>query len=316
MDHRAEPVQQLKRKWATVEFETSPEHEDMASWLMIQCGSTGCEIIEVDPDANIVVRATFDEIELSEELLVKIQTSLEEYGLGESLKSLRHKSVEEEDWLVRWKEGLKPFEVGNQFMVCPPWLLDKLTPEEIGVRKVLVLEPGMAFGTGLHTTTQYCLTAFEMQPHPQRILDVGTGSGILAIAAALQTGPKAVIIGVDIDPVAIENASKNLDLNKVQKRVELITGGIEAVSRKDFDVIFSNLTCEDIISLLPDYERLLAPGGFVICAGILKEKLPMLAKELKKRKWVVRDEKIQGMWAGIVIARSVPARNLLSFAPS
>ncbi len=84
-----------------------------------------------------------------------------------------------------------------------------------------------------------------------------------------------------------------------KKRVELICGGTDAVTRKDFDVIFSNLTCEDIISLLPEYERLLAPGGFVICAGILKEKLPMLTKELTKRKWVVRDEKIQGMWAGI-----------------
>lgn len=85
MDY-AEPVQHLKKRWATVEFETTPEHEDMASWLMIQCGSTGCEVIEIDPDANIIVRATFDEIELSEEILNKIQTSLEEYGLGESLK--------------------------------------------------------------------------------------------------------------------------------------------------------------------------------------------------------------------------------------
>lgn len=315
MDH-AEPVQQLKRRWATVEFQTTPENEDMASWLMVQCGATGCEILEIDPDGDIVVRATFDELELSEEQLKNIQTSLEEYGLGQSLKSLRHKSVEEEDWLVKWKEGLKPFEVGNQFLVCPPWLLDELTPEEIGVRKILILEPGMAFGTGLHATTQYCLTAFEMQPHPQRVIDVGTGSGILAIASAMLTGPKSVTIGIDIDPVAIEVAAKNLELNKVEKRVELICGGTDAVTRKDFDVIFSNLTCEDIMSLLPEYERLLAPGGFVICAGILKEKLPMLTKELTKRKWVMRDEKIQGMWAGITIARGVPARNLLSFAPS
>lgn len=188
MDH-AEPVQQLKRRWATVEFQTTPDNEDMASWLMVQCGATGCEILEIDPDGDIVVRATFDELELSDELLKNIQTSLEEYGLGQSLKSLRHKSVEEEDWLVKWKEGLEPFEVGNQFLVCPPWLLDKLTPEEIGVRKIIILEPGMAFGTGLHATTQYCLTAFEMQPHPQRVIDVGTGSGILAIASAMLTGP-------------------------------------------------------------------------------------------------------------------------------
>lgn len=312
----SEPVQQLKKRWATVEFETSPENEDMASWLMIQCGSTGCEILEIDPDGDIVVRATFDELEVSDELLQKIQTSLEEYGLSAALKSLRHKTVEDEDWLAKWKEGLEPFTVGNQFLVAPPWSLDKLTKEEIGVRKVLVLEPGMAFGTGLHATTQYCLCAFEMQPHPQRILDMGTGSGILAIASALQTGPKTVIMGVDIDPVAINVAAKNLELNKVEERVELVCGGIEAVTRQDFDVIFSNLTCEDIISLLADYERLLAPGGFVICAGILKEKLPMLDKELTKRKWIKRDEKVQGMWVGVTIARGVPKRNLISFAPS
>jgi ribosomal protein L11 methyltransferase len=313
---QVELVQDLKKRWATVEFETTPDNEDMASWLMIQCGATGCEIIEIDPGGDIVVRATFDEVELSEELLLNIQTSLEEYGLSASLNSLRHKSVEEEDWLAKWKEGLEPFVVGNQFLISPPWFLDKLTPEEIGVRKVLVLEPGMAFGTGLHATTQYCLTAFEMQPHPQRIIDVGTGSGILAIASAMMSGPKALIIGVDIDPVAIEVAQKNLELNKVEKRVELICGSTDAVTRKDFDVIFSNLTCEDIISMLPEYERLLAHGGFVICAGILQEKLPMLDKELTKRRWVKRDEKITGMWAGITIARQVPSRNLLSFAPS
>jgi ribosomal protein L11 methyltransferase len=142
-----------------------------------------------------------------------------------------------------------------------------------------------------------------MQPKPQRIIDVGTGSGILAIAAAMLTGPKAVIIGVDTDPVAIEVATKNLELNKVEGRVELICGSTDAVSRKDFDVIFSNLTCEDIISILPEYERLLAPGGFVICAGILKEKLKMLDKVLAKRRWVKRDEQISGIWAGITISR-------------
>jgi ribosomal protein L11 methyltransferase len=300
---QAELVQDLKRRWATVEFETIPDNEDLASWLMIQCGSTGCEIIEMDPGGDIVVRATFDEVELSEELLLKIQASLEEYGLSQCLSTLRHKSVEEEDWLAKWKEGLEPFNIGNQFLICPPWSLDSLTKEEIGVRKILILEPGMAFGTGLHATTQYCLTAFEMQPKPQRIIDVGTGSGILAIAAAMLTGPKAVIIGVDTDPVAIEVATKNLELNKVEGRVELICGSTEAVSRKDFDVIFSNLTCEDIISILPEYERLLAPGGFVICAGILKEKLKMLDKVLAKRRWVKRDEQITGIWAGITISR-------------
>ncbi len=300
---QVEQVQDLRKRWATVEFETTPDNEDLASWLMIQCGSTGCEIIEMDPGGDIVVRATFDEVELSEELLLKIQTSLEEYGLSQALSTLRHKSVEEEDWLVKWKEGLEPFNIGNQFLICPPWSLDSLTKEEIGVRKILILEPGMAFGTGLHATTQYCLCAFEMQPKPQRIIDVGTGSGILAIAAAMLTGPKAVIIGVDTDPIAIEVATKNLELNKVEGRVELICGSTEEVSRKDFDVIFSNLTCEDIISILPEYERLLAPGGFVICAGILKEKLKMLDKVLSKRRWVKRDEQISGIWAGITISR-------------
>ena len=291
----------LKRQWALVEFEASADHEDLASWLMMQCGSIGCEILPADQGC-VLVHASFDERELSHDQLHKIKTILEEYGLSSSLNSLRHKSVEEEDWLAKWKEGFEPFAIGDKFLICPPWDLESLTPEQSADRHVLVLEPGMAFGTGLHATTRYCLRALESQPAPLAVVDVGTGSGILAIACAMLHS-SASVTGVDTDPVAIDVAKKNLQLNKMEGKIQLLLGGTEILGNRKFDLILSNLTCEDIVSLLPDYEQMLAPGGSVICAGILQEKLPLLETAMADRAWRKRNLELEGMWAGLTLYR-------------
>lgn len=290
-----------KRRWAVVEFETAAEHEDLASWLMMQCGSNGCEI-KPSNNGEVTVHAPFNDAELTEEQLANIKCRMEEYGLSPALKSLRHTSIVEEDWLAKWKEGFEPFNVGAKLIVCPPWSLDDLKKADTGDRTILVLEPGMAFGTGLHATTQYCLRALEAQTPPLSVIDVGTGSGILAIACAMLY-PTSAVTGVDTDPVAIEVAHKNLELNDMQGKIKLICGSTESVADQKFDAILSNLTCEDIVSILPEYEEILAPNGYVICAGILQEKLPMLQSALEDRGWKELDLQLSGMWAGLTIAR-------------
>lgn len=293
-----------QRKWGTIEFDTSVGNEDLASWLIMQCGASGCEVMSLEDDGGkrSRIRATFDKAGLTDDEMAKIRSSFEEYGLGECLQTLRISEVEEEDWLSRWKEGFEPFALGQNLMICPSWYKDKL-PDSAKNRVCLFIEPGMAFGTGLHATTRYCLTVLEQYSTGQSVLDVGTGSGILAIAAAL-LNEKARIIAIDNDPVAVENAQHNIELNGVAQRISLVQGEIDNTKLERFDTILSNLTCEDIIALLPKYVQILNPGGCIICAGILMEKLDKLVPELERNRLRIIDDKLDGHWVGLTLGHS------------
>jgi len=219
------------RSWAAVVIEAHSDQEDLASWLLMQCGAQGCEVDMLN-GSLVRIKATFDSPHLPDELWDKIKSSLEEYGLGESLKSLKRKDVQEEDWLAKWKEGFEPFRVGTKFLICPSWYLDqdnKLPPIDAELsegRLKIYIDPGMAFGTGLHATTQFCLRALESFPPKGKVLDVGTGSGILAIAAfMLKTASE--IVAVDTDAVAVEYAQRDFELNGVDGHIELIEGSTE-----------------------------------------------------------------------------------------
>ncbi len=289
-----------KRNWLQLEFEVDAEQEDLASWLMIQNGSTGCEIAPVDK-ARVLVKANFDEEKATEEHIGNVKALLEEYGLAPCLKTLRVKTIADEDWLSKWKEGFKPFNIGSMFLVCPPWLKDELTAEQLHERHLVLIEPGMAFGTGLHATTRYCMEAMEHFAVPDDVLDVGTGSGILAIAAG-KLNPSAKIIAVDTDPESIRVATENLELNNT-KNVKLVQGSTEVLDNQTFDLILSNLTCEDNVALMIDYLRLLRPAGRIICAGILVEKLNRLEDAIATYPLKVVDKQLDDKWAGITLQR-------------
>lgn len=303
------PVESPAKSWAAVVIEAHSDQEDLASWLLMQCGAQGCE---VDPLNGSLVRikATFDSPHLPDETWEKIKSSLEEYGLAESLKSLKRKDVVEEDWLAKWKEGFEPFRVGTKFLICPSWyldesLIDTLPPIESELsegRFKIYIDPGMAFGTGLHATTQFCLRAMESYPPVGKVLDVGTGSGILAIAA-LMLQPASEIVACDTDGVACEYAQKDFELNGVDGRIELIEGSTDAVAGRRFDMLLSNLTCEDIVALLPDYSAMLNPEGVVLCAGILAERLPLLEKSLVGHPLRIIQSETVGQWVGLVLQK-------------
>lgn len=288
-----------QKAWAAVEFEVDHANEDLASWLIVQCGANGCEIKPGNGE-RVLVHAVFDCEKLSAEELSHIRSSFEEYKLGECLRTLKVQQVEQEDWLARWKEGFEPFRIGTRFLVCPSWMRDSLTPDLTDGRVVIFIEPGMAFGTGLHATTQFCLRALESYPPKASVLDVGTGSGILAIACA-HLNADARIVALDIDPVAIDTAREDLILNNVDGRIELLVGSTEHVKGQTFDVILSNLTCEDIVALLPDYMKLLEPDGHILCAGILKEKFPLLEAAIAKHKMTMIKVEHTGQWVGVVL---------------
>jgi ribosomal protein L11 methyltransferase len=314
-----------ERRWAALELTVEQENEDLACWLLIKLGAQGCVVNPVSLKSISIV-ATFECESIEPAVWEEIKSSLEEYGLANSLASLRRRDVSEEDWLAKWKEGFEPFAVGDKFLICPSWYkpgyvddypeelkkhlppakLDEAPPVIDGAlaagRFLIFIEPGMAFGTGLHATTQFCLRAIEKFPPQGDVLDVGTGSGILAMAA-LALSPSCKIAAVDTDPVAVDFAAKDFKLNEVTDKIELLEGSTDVVKGRQFDVLLSNLTCEDIIALLPDYQVMLKPGGLVLCAGILEEKLPRLEAELGKHSLKVVHREQVGHWVGVVLAK-------------
>jgi ribosomal protein L11 methyltransferase len=289
------------RSWLAVELEVKAEQEELAGWLFMQCGAKGCQMMPKGTD-EVVVSATFERADMPDSGLQELRSSLEMYGLAYALKSLRTRIVPEEDWLAEWKKGFEPFPIGDKFLVTPPWFLENLDPQLTSGRHVIVVEPGMAFGTGLHETTRYCLRVLPDHPEVQNIADIGTGSGILAIAAAL-LNPEAHIVAVDTDPAAIRVAAENCELNGVSDRIQLLESSTELLDDQAFDCLLSNLTCEDIIALLLDYLRILQPGGIVICAGILREKLPRLEAAIESYPLSIVHSDLTDMWAGVTMKR-------------
>jgi len=168
------------------------------------------------------------------------------------------------DWVTAGQDRFVPLAVGHRLIVLPEWA----PPGAEGDRLPVRIRPGLGFGTGEHPTTAACLEALEcvLETRPgASVLDVGTGSGILALAAARLGATR--VLGLDIDPDALENARTNRDLNALSG-VDLVLGGIEAV-RGPFDVVVANLLANVIVELMPELARVLAPSGRLVLSGLL-----------------------------------------------
>jgi ribosomal protein L11 methyltransferase len=183
---------------------------------------------------------------------------------------LETSAVENADWTSAWRQYFTPIPIGTRFVVLPAWLKD-----EPHAAEPILIEPKMAFGTGHHQTTALCLGALDqlaaagvVRPE-QSFLDLGTGSGILGIAAA-KLGLAG--LGLDIDPVAIDNAHENAALNRVEDRLALGVGSIDSVAPdRRFDCILANILANPLIDMAEAIRRHLAPGGVLILSGILSE---------------------------------------------
>lgn len=173
-------------------------------------------------------------------------------------------AVKESDWANNWKQFFHVTEIGEKLVICPSW-------EQYignGNRAVLNIDPGAAFGTGTHATTRMCLELLERYVTPEsEMLDVGSGSGILSIAALLLGAKRAV--GVDIDPLAVKVATENARLNRVDGRAAYRCGDLTHEVSGSFDVICANIVADVVMLLTPDVRRFLNRGGVFICSGII-----------------------------------------------
>ncbi len=177
------------------------------------------------------------------------------------------------DWAEAWKSGYQVLSIGRRLRIVPSWIPYTPGPEDV----VVTLDPGMAFGTGLHPSTQLCLQALEELMRPgMRILDVGTGSGILAIAAA-RLGA-AEVLAVDIEGVAVRTARENVAINGVGGVVRVEQGSVDEVYRGAYDGVLANILAEIIARLAPDLARHTARQGWLVASGIIESRLPAVER--------------------------------------
>jgi len=203
-------------------------------------------------------------------------------------------------WAEQWKEHFKPRRIGRRITVKPSWEPYAPAPEEV----VLTIDPGQAFGTGTHETTTMCLKlleeAFDAIPAPRRVLDIGTGTGILGIAAARLNASFA--LGIDVDPKGVEVAGENARNNGVEDRFHAATTPLSSVEGR-YDLVLANVLAEILIDLKQEIADRVEPGGKLILSGILTEKSDWVEKEYEAAGCRLAGRKEEGQWTALLLRR-------------
>jgi len=287
-----------KGRWTLVEMLLGRGAEEFARSLAFDLGSTGIVTLEENTE-SVRLGAYFDHTCETSELTRRIQSGLGQAGADSALLELSSSEVPDQDWMQKWKEGFEPFEIGERLLVTPTW---KIPPAD-STRVVIRMDPGMAFGTGTHETTGLCLEAIERYWRGDCLLDVGTGTGILGIAAALLR-PGSRITAIDIDPQAVRVARENVEMNGVSAVIDVFEAQPGGFTGRAYDVVVANLTAEVIVSLASDLAGCLANGGTLIVSGVLNALADDVQQALEEEGLSLLERIVAGEWSALVATRS------------
>ncbi|MBM7855711.1 ribosomal protein L11 methyltransferase [Desulfohalotomaculum tongense] len=303
-------------KWLEAAVHTPPEGVEMVALIFEELGSGGVAIDDPALIYNKMQSGEWDvceypEVELKQEMAVVKGYFPLDSGTADLLAELKkrissvgiepkifNREVKEEDWATAWQAYYKPFKVGRKFLIKPYW--EKITPEP--GRFILELDPGMAFGCGTHPTTSMCLEFIEeCIGGGEEVCDVGTGSGILAVAAAkLGAAP---VVAVDMDKTAVKVAQKNVRLNGVEDKVQVLQGDLLSGYSRQADVIIANIVADVIIKLAPGAAKALKEKGFLITSGIINHREEEVLAVLRRENFVLEDKKCSGDWRALLLRK-------------
>ncbi|WP_044479341.1 50S ribosomal protein L11 methyltransferase [Paenibacillus antibioticophila] len=289
-------------KWNELTIHTTEEAVEMITNFLHEAGAGGVTIEEhVDnskprdtslgqwfeippndiPEGEAKILGYFPEGIALDEVAVQIRRRVEElreYDIdpGQPVYSIRE--VDEDDWANNWKQYFKPLKVSDRLTIKPTW--EEYTPQS-DQEQIIELDPGMAFGTGTHPTTSLCLRTLEgvIQPGDE-VIDVGTGSGILAIGACRLGASR--VLALDLDPVAVSSAAENTRLNGLEDRIQVVESDLLSVLKQGVNtpisvklpvrVVVANILAEIILLFIEDVYEALESGGIYIASGIYKNK--------------------------------------------
>lgn len=268
---------------------------EAVEYALMEAGALGCETTN-ENNSTARVTAYFADLPEPEHVLACLQDALRLYDFPTSIVSdIKAREVENEDWLGEWKKSWQPVAVGKRFIIAPPWSDVADAPDRIIIR----IEPGMAFGTGTHETTRLCLAAIEKHFTGKSFLDVGTGTGILAIAAA-KLHTHASIEACDTDAEAVAIARENARLNDVEsERIHFRVGTIDDTTASA-NCVCANLTADVIVKLLPSLIG--ATCGRLILSGILDSQIETVLASLRERGVTHSPEVLaDGEWVAVIV---------------
>ncbi len=286
--------------WHAIEVEIARVAETAVASQLWAAGTTGIEVSEDSPEV-ITLRAYFDAPPDGQKLRAQIVRALRLCDLPEvTLRRMGSLTVADQDWLAEWKKGYEPIEIGKHLLITPSWKRDQVGPTE---RVIIQIDPGMAFGTGTHETTRGCLEMLEKYWRGGALLDVGTGTGILAIAA-IKLVPDSRVVGIDIDPEAIEVAQENATINGVAEGLVLEVNKVSSFQTQEFDLVLANLTAEAIVPLAVELARIVKPEGRLIVSGILREQENEVRRALCAQKLEVLETKPEQEWVTLALRPS------------
>ncbi len=211
------------------------------------------------------------------------------YFEGASFSELEE--IEDENWNRKWEETIQPQKIGK-FLVCPEWNI--ISPEKDQI--LLVVEPKMAFGTGYHETTRLMLKAIQNLNFTEKtVLDAGTGTGILAIAA-LKIGAKSAV-AFDYDPLSVDNAEENALKNEVDSKIDIRLGGTDQIDDdENFDITLANINRNVIIEFFPDFSKITKSGGHLVLSGLLITDEKKILEVIQNYPFSLIEKKTEGEW--------------------
>jgi ribosomal protein L11 methyltransferase len=303
-------------RWIEVTVESNAQGADIITEQFHALGAQGAQVIDGSDiptkqealknfellDENIkrphegivLVRAWLHDEKQLEDIKTSLKKLPEITGLNLGSLKVKTKSVVDDEWKDKWKEDFKTLHIGRRFVIKPSWETYAAKKNEI----VIEIDPGLAFGTGLHETTDMCLTLIEENLQGGTLLDIGTGSGILSIAAAKLGAEYA--LGIDRDPLAVEAAQNNVKINNVESAVKISLGDLADGIDKSFDTVVSNILAEAIVQLTPSLNDILNENGVFIASGIVIDKEGSVIQALEKYGFKVQEIRHKADWTAIL----------------
>ncbi|QBP40861.1 50S ribosomal protein L11 methyltransferase [Paenisporosarcina antarctica] len=307
-------------KWSELSIHTTHEAEEAVSNILHEAGASGVviedskefgrerqdmfgEIYALDPNdfplEGVILKAYLPTTSFLGETVEEVKLAINNlinYDIKLGKNELTISEVNEEDWATAWKKYYHPVKISERFTIVPTWeTYEPVSTDEL----IIELDPGMAFGTGTHPTTVMCLQALEKTVKPgDYVTDIGTGSGVLAIGAAL-LGAKHVH-AIDLDEVAVRSAEVNVKLNKVEQTTDVVHGNLVDTVKEPSDVVVANILAEIIMSFTSDAFNVVKEGGMYITSGIIGSKKEIVKNSLEIAGFIIVEVMMMEDWVTII----------------